>query len=357
MGTPKVKQGSFELAALEDRAQNLRRNLAWDAKQLAEIHELYGRYVALARPFPLDLEEHSLRLILKFVRPNDAEAARRLVTVLRDQNKLVPENVSALAGEPAAGPPLDPEAVLAQIESGVVEREPGMAVLADLTRRGQPPPLILEMKALEYFIADDPSRIDLKKRLHTVLRLLGRTAPAELSAELRAHFLEEEYAIDYQRLLDDFGARVRFGDMEPEFRDLLEKVRRFTMATVERLYALWTSVRYIAEAGIPGDFVEAGVWRGGSVMLMAHELLRSGSSLRPLWLYDTFAGLPRPDAELDVDVLGNRGIDGWQPRNLSGDTSVWAYANEEEGAPIWRRRDTLRCSCTSSSVRSRRPFL
>ena len=47
-------------------------------------------------------------------------------------------------------------------------------------------------------------------------------------------------------------------------------------------------------------------------------------------VYDTFAGLPRPDADLDVDVLGNRGIDGWQMHNVAGDTSVWAYADEAE---------------------------
>jgi hypothetical protein len=205
-----------------------------------------------------------------------------------------------------------------------------MAMLADLTRIGRRPPLPLEMKVLEYFIADDPSRMDLKQRLHTVLRLLGRPVPAEFSEEVRAHHLREEYAIDFQQMLDEFAARVRFSDMEPEFFPLLDEVRRFSMTTVERLYSLWTCVRYLVEADIPGDLVEAGVWRGGSMMLVAREVLHSGGALRPLWLYDTFAGLPRPDPEVDVDVLGNRSIDGWQMHNLSGDTSVWAYADETE---------------------------
>jgi hypothetical protein len=222
------------------------------------------------------------------------------------------------------------EAVLAQIESGVAERGTVVAALDDVVRRNETPPLLLEMKVLEYFISDDASRIDLKQRLHAVLRMLNRPIPPGLSAEVHSHLLEKEYAIDFQDMLDKFAAQVRYSDMDAEFFPLLEKVRRYTMTTVERLFGLWTCVRYLVDANIAGDFVEAGVWRGGSVMLMAHEILRSNKQLRPLWLYDTFAGLPRPNAELDVDVLGNRGVDGWQMNNISGNTSTWAYADETE---------------------------
>jgi O-methyltransferase len=319
------------MTTLEDKAAGLRARLAFRQDELAEIHALYAEFVRAGEAFPLDLEEHSLRLILAFVRPDDDDAARRLVTVLQAQGKPVPDELHLrVFGVPRPPPPLDLGAVLAQIEAGAAERDTVMRMLADLNAKGEAPPPLLEMAALEHFIAEDPARLDLKRRLHTVLRLLGRAVPASLDEAVRESYLSEEYAIDYQRMLDEFASRVRFGDMEPEFLPLLDAVRRFTMTTVERLYALWTSVRYLVEAGVQGDFVEAGVWRGGSVMLMAHELLRSGAADRRLWLYDTFAGLPRPDAEIDVDVLGNRAIDGWQMRNLSGETSLWAYADEAE---------------------------
>lgn len=248
---------------------------------------------------------------------------RSIMSTLR--NRTGPGEPPAPAG--AGGePPLDTGAVVAQIEAGVAERETVMSAIADLARRGKSPPL--EMKSLEYFISDDPSRIDLKGRLHTVLRLLDQPVPLGLAEELRAHYIAEERAIDYQQMMDEYAASVRYSDMDQAFFPILEDVRRYTMTTVERLYALWTAVQYLVEAEVQGDLVEAGVWRGGSVMLMALELLRSGAMPRPLWLYDTFAGLPRPDAEIDVDVLGNRGIDGWLPRNFSNDTSVWAYADE-----------------------------
>jgi hypothetical protein len=325
-----------ETAALTTQADDLRRRLTQDPAQLDEIYYLYAKYVAAGIAFPADLEEHSLQLILRFVRPDDTEAAARLVQVLRMQNKPVPDGLlhaQTTPQKPAVDGAINSaklDAVLAQIEAGVANRRAVMSMLSELANHRQPPPLLLEMKALEYFLADEPSRIDLKRRLHTVLRLLEKPIPARLTEEVRTDLLEEEYAVDYQKMLDDFSTRVGYSDMEPEFVPLLNKVQRYTMTTVERLYSLWTSVRYLVDAGIEGDLVEAGVWRGGSMMLVAQEILRSGSHQRDLWLYDTFTGLPQPNAELDVDVLGNRAIDGWQMHNLEGDTSVWAFANEAE---------------------------
>ena len=163
-----------------------------------------------------------------------------------------------------------------------------------------------------------------------VARLLGRPVDASLLAEVKDALLGDEYATDFQSMLDEYGRNVRFADMEPEFRAALEKVRRYTMTTVERLYALWSSVGYVAQAGLPGDLVECGVWRGGSVMMMALELLRRGAADRRLWLYDTFAGLPMPDAAVDVDILGNRAIDGWQAATLPDGQTYWAYADEAD---------------------------
>ena len=84
-------------ADLEERTERLRKSLIWDPEQLSEIHELYFSYVQLGRPFPADLEEHSLWLILKFVRPDDNKAAGRLITVLQAQGKPVPDDLKSLA--------------------------------------------------------------------------------------------------------------------------------------------------------------------------------------------------------------------------------------------------------------------
>lgn len=84
-------------------------------------------------------------------------------------------------------------------------------------------------------------------------------------------------------------------------RATVAALRPFTMTSAERLWSLLNAVRYVEAEGIPGDFAECGVWRGGSVMAMAGELARLGSTHRTLWLYDTFAGMTAP-TEADVEA-------------------------------------------------------
>jgi O-methyltransferase len=94
-------------------------------------------------------------------------------------------------------------------------------------------------------------------------------------------------------------------DLEPEFLELHELCRDETMTSLERMYALYSATHYIVENELPGAFVECGVWRGGSVMLMAATLLRRGDTTRDLWLYDTFDGMTAPSAE-DVQAMSGR---------------------------------------------------
>jgi O-methyltransferase len=94
-------------------------------------------------------------------------------------------------------------------------------------------------------------------------------------------------------------------DLEPDFLELYELCREETMTSIERMYALYTATRHAIDRPVPGDFVECGVWRGGSVMLMALTLLRYGVTDRVLWLYDTFDGMTAPSVE-DVQELSGR---------------------------------------------------
>ena len=50
--------------------------------------------------------------------------------------------------------------------------------------------------------------------------------------------------------------------------------------------------------------VECGVWRGGSMMLIAYALQYFGDTSRQLYLYDTYKGMTEPDA-IDYDFDGN----------------------------------------------------
>jgi O-methyltransferase len=91
------------------------------------------------------------------------------------------------------------------------------------------------------------------------------------------------------------------GDFEPEFLRLQAACTSYTMTSTERMYALWRAVQHITTNEVPGDVVECGVWRGGSMMLAAMALKARNDLSRSLWLFDTFAGMTEP-GEHDVEV-------------------------------------------------------
>lgn len=110
-------------------------------------------------------------------------------------------------------------------------------------------------------------------------------------------FAEKAVTFAYWRLANLRRRIIPFdADMEPAFRDVYRVCRPYTMTRVERMYALWSAVRYVIAAGVPGDFVECGVWRGGSMMLIALTLEQLGVRDRRLHLLDTFEGMPEPAA-------------------------------------------------------------
>ncbi len=49
--------------------------------------------------------------------------------------------------------------------------------------------------------------------------------------------------------------------------------------------------------GVPGDFIETGVWRGGVTILFRAILEAYDASDRKVWVADSFEGLPAPNAE------------------------------------------------------------
>ena len=88
-------------------------------------------------------------------------------------------------------------------------------------------------------------------------------------------------------------SKQHLGDLEPEFLEIWEAARPATMTPIEVGYSLYQAVKDVSERGVPGCFVECGVWRGGSSMVAAQTLLRRGD-VRDLYLFDTYKGMPMP---------------------------------------------------------------
>lgn len=116
-------------------------------------------------------------------------------------------------------------------------------------------------------------------------------------------------------------------DMENDFRSIYLTCDNYTMTSLNSMYSLYKAAEYIVKAGIPGDIVECGVWKGGSAMLAAKTLSFFNDTSKKIYLYDTFEGMPKPD---DVDVkirTGASGKDIWQQKQKDGG---WAKAKIDE---------------------------
>lgn len=80
-------------------------------------------------------------------------------------------------------------------------------------------------------------------------------------------------------------------------RAIIAKVLPRTMTGPPKLEPLVEAVRYVVHNDIPGEIVECGVWRGGSMEAMALTLGSLGETSRELHLFDTFEGMPPPTDE------------------------------------------------------------
>lgn len=114
---------------------------------------------------------------------------------------------------------------------------------------------------------------------------------------------------------------------DAQFMSLFRQVQPFTMTSAERLYALHKAVIYTIEKGLPGDFVECGVWKGGSSMMIALTLKQLGITDRDLYLYDTFEGMSAP-TEQDVSVIGDKADTLLREHDKSA--GIWAYSGLDE---------------------------
>lgn len=118
-------------------------------------------------------------------------------------------------------------------------------------------------------------------------------------------------------------------DFDPESAAIIRAVRAYTMTSPERLYSLIQAVRYMSAAAIPGDIVECGVWRGGSMMAVALALIECKDAARDLFLFDTFEGMA-PPTERDVAIDGQSASKLLDSHRKTESDSVWCYATLDQ---------------------------
>lgn len=145
------------------------------------------------------------------------------------------------------------------------------------------------------------------------LKNMARRAFGALGYEVVAKSVQDAFTLS----LDESDAQI------------IRSVGPYTMTPPQVVFATIQAARYIVRRDIPGAIVECGVWRGGSMMAAALALKALGSTDRHLYLFDTFAGMPRP-TEHDITFRGRAAVPKFENLSTSADSSNWCAATLDE---------------------------
>lgn len=116
-----------------------------------------------------------------------------------------------------------------------------------------------------------------------------------------------------RRLLEPRGfavVRSRIGADRSEGKDWPTDAE--TMVGMARLDNLQHCAEQVLADDVPGDFIEAGAWRGGASIFMRGVLRARSVTDRTVWVADSFKGLPRPDMAHPADSSDQH----WRYREL-----------------------------------------
>ena len=120
-------------------------------------------------------------------------------------------------------------------------------------------------------------------------------------------------------------------DYSIDFIEEYQSIEPYTMTSLERVYALKTAVQYIVNNNIRGSYVECGVWKGGSCMMIANTLKQLNALSEEIWLYDTFSGMTNPtneDIEIETNLKGMELLENIDKLN-DDKFNMWAYAPKD----------------------------
>lgn len=104
--------------------------------------------------------------------------------------------------------------------------------------------------------------------------------------------------LDKKSMDKDYQKTLKF-DYSKEIFEQIKIIRPYSMMPYVNLAILYEQAVFFEKNKIEGDFVECGVWKGGSVGLMALANLKHSHTRRHIHLFDIFDNICEPDPEID----------------------------------------------------------
>jgi len=118
-----------------------------------------------------------------------------------------------------------------------------------------------------------------------------------------------------------------YPDFDEQFWSIYSKAKEFSLTTIERMYSLYQTTKYVVDNNVEGAIVECGVWKGGSVMISAATLKMLNAD-KEVFLYDTFEGMSDP-TEKDVSFNNESAYKNWE-QIKSSNSIILCYSTLDE---------------------------
>lgn len=149
----------------------------------------------------------------------------------------------------------------------------------------------------------------------------------------RTHRIQGDYleSLRYATSAEWTGGEPDLRTVASWKKEIVARCSPFTSTRQRAMLKLVDCVEHIVKNDIPGDFVETGVFIGGSCMIVACVLHHFKVYNRTIWMYDTFSGVPMPN---DIERSGdkeNYSIKEWWQKNMQvdGNVSNWCHSSKD----------------------------
>lgn len=132
---------------------------------------------------------------------------------------------------------------------------------------------------------------------------------------------------DLRRSPDEVKLPVEFSDTERRAFEYI-RLHQLSMVSDERLFATILACKHVITEGIPGDFVECGVFKGGNAII-AKMMFDAYGEARNVWLFDTFRGMTKPSS-LDIETATGKETLSIHQSMDRGDHNEWVFCPIEQ---------------------------